>query len=324
MPDSVRGKRQKKATAIRWRCKAFFMTDAMDKLVRNWKIGQIQTLSPILSGTSSRTYSLQTSQGQYILRSVASRDQAERECAILRRLSGEGISAELVSAICEAGYIPYEGRYYSLQTCLPGKMPDLSKERQICSAAQTIGSFHKAMEALPQRRPDDDRFSAISLLQKAGTYSFPRGLFPETTGTVSQRREFLQSLEAQLSTDHCIHADLGPWNLLWDGVTIRIIDFGESRPGDIHFDLAAVVCGILSKCGDRESFLRRLALLRSTYEESAGPVDTGRLQAAVSLWLLRGALAAACMQDQTAGERACCRFAREILRWKSYTEREKI
>lgn len=56
-----------------------------------------------------------------------------------------------------------------------------------------------------------------------------------------------------------IHGDLGPWNLLRGGDgTIRVIDFGEMRPGDCYYDFATLLAGIINHTdgGERRSACR--------------------------------------------------------------------
>ncbi len=170
-----------------------------------------------------------------------------------------------------------------------------------------------------------DRFSAIQLLLQTEGISLPTGLFPENVTTMVERAHYIQKLEKALSEDQIIHGDLGVWNMLWNGECVHIIDFGECRTGDIHFDLAALICSMLSKCKDAECFSHNLSQVLDTYEGIAGSVDMRKLHISVYLWLLRGALASAVYtHDCTKRKFLCQHFANELIRYRHYTDNEGI
>lgn len=101
----------------------------------------------------------------------------------------------------------------------------------------------------------------------------------------------IRHAENTMGREQIIHGDLGSWNMLWDQKQIRFIDFGECRLGDYSFDIAAIMASILRAAPDVPKQYENLDLFLRTYEEQFHPVDRARLQTAVWLWLLRGALA---------------------------------
>ncbi|WP_369009958.1 phosphotransferase [Paenibacillus dendritiformis] len=66
-----------------------------------------------------------------------------------------------------------------------------------------------------------------------------------------------------------IHGDLGAWNLLRRKGRIYIIDFGEARLGDRHFDAAAALVSTASDNASVEETVTRLENFRRGYEGNA-------------------------------------------------------
>ncbi len=288
-------------------------------LINNWDIGTILDFSPVLQGTSCRTYTVQTSQGKYILRGFDSHQQAEQESKVFRVLQGTKIGAELVYTKCGNAYLSANGKYYNLQTFLHGKKANLADEHQVRAAAQSVSKLHKALRQCTLSTYS--RFSTDALLQQSSELDLPAQLFPKETATTEQRQRFVRDLEQEFFQCQAIHADLGDWNMLWNGNALQIIDFGECRAGDIYCDLAAVICSILEKCSTKEIFTHLMTVFLKVYQENGTEIHNKKLDKAVYIWLLRGILASSInIHDASKRDRICKHFMYEIMKYESYRE----
>ncbi len=297
------------------------MREIAYNLIPMWSLGNIRDLTPTNSGTSCDSFIVEAESGKYILRGLTSQRQAEQESAVSQILLETGIGARLIPTHQGTYYVPYGDRYYNLQTFLPGLKPDFIDEQQVIAAGKATAKLHSALAQSHYPFSDEDRFSTVPLLFRTQGISLPGVLFPEGKTTMEERVEYISELEKQLSQNQVIHGDLGSWNMLFNGDKIHIIDFGECRTGDVHFDLAALTCSILAKCDNRDRFLRNFAKLLNSYEEIADPVDLRKLTICVYLWLLRGVLASiADIQDPSKAEKICQHFTSELLRFKFFTK----
>ncbi|MFD2446467.1 phosphotransferase [Bacillus sp. CGMCC 1.16607] len=88
-----------------------------------------------------------------------------------------------------------------------------------------------------------------------------------------------------------IHGDLGIWNMLWMGGTIKIYDFGEVRLGDYHFDIAAAITSSIRENSSEYETREAVINFIKGYEKYGRKIDVNKLLINIQLWYLRGMLA---------------------------------
>ncbi len=293
----------------------------MYELINNWNIGQILDISQVSQGTSCSTFIVHALQGKYILRGFKQYQQAVQEAEVFRVLQGTGIGAELVYTKNKKAYVFDSEKYYNLQTFLYGEKPNLRNEMQVCATAQTVSELHKALRNCTFSFSAYDRFSTDTLLQQTSEWKLIGELFPKEIATTEQRRKFITSLEQEFHQSQVIHADLGEWNMLWSGNKLQVIDFGECRAGDIYCDLAAVACSILARCNNAGDFNGLLSIFLETYKQGGETINFEKLDKAIYIWLLRGALASSInIQEPIKREVICKHFLKQITRYALYIE----
>lgn len=105
--------------------------------------------------------------------------------------------------------------------------------------------------------------------------------------TLAQADRAAESLAALPPRDvQLIHGDLGPWNMLDDRGTVRVIDFGEARLGDPYFDLASALAGLVNHSAPERRAQNAAAFLDACRERL--PLDLPRLKEQLALWAWRG------------------------------------
>ncbi len=291
------------------------------EIIRNWDIGKILSVSPVVQGASCKTYTIHSSMGKYILRGFDSHQQAEQEAEVFRALRGTKIGAELIQTKNKESYVFDNEKFYNLQTFIYGKKPNLKDEAQVCAAAKTVSKLHETLEKSTFSFSTYNRFSTDSLLQQVSDLDLPEQAFPKGIVTGEQRRHFVANIEREFCQNQVIHADLGDWNMLWNGNEVQIIDFGECRAGDFYFDLAAIISSILAKCDNKEDFICLLTVFLDTYTQKGIIINYEKLSKAVYIWLLRGILASTVnIHELSRRKRLCSHFMNEMIKYKLYIE----
>ena len=88
-----------------------------------------------------------------------------------------------------------------------------------------------------------------------------------------------------------IHGDLGKWNLLYNSPKVYIIDFGEVRKGDNHFDVAAILTPMIGFDLSEEFTCKYLRAFHEQYKNYMENFQWEKLQKNIQLWILRGIFA---------------------------------
>lgn len=115
-----------------------------------------------------------------------------------------------------------------------------------------------------------------------------------------------------------IHGDLGAWNLLLRKGRIYIIDFGEVRLGDRHFDAAAALVSTAADNASVEETVTRLEDFCRGYAANAEPLDLERLREQIHLWIVRGSVAV--VRHYGANERTS-RYCRQSMATMEHFDR---
>lgn len=88
-----------------------------------------------------------------------------------------------------------------------------------------------------------------------------------------------------------IHGDLGKWNLLFNGSQIYLIDFGEVRSGNNHFDVAAVLTSTINWNLTETEILNHLTDFSTGYRLNFNEFSWSSVNENITLWLTRGMIA---------------------------------
>lgn len=263
----------------------------LDFVVSHWLDIGTFTISEIKGGTSGGSYLVTARDGTFVLRQLRSATAAMQEYEISRLLSDMGIAAAIHPTRQGSPFLQVRDSCFNLQSFLPGCAPDLSDRAAVAAAANSLAAMQQRLETCDLTVLDSDRFHTMSLWERSKSQAPLFAPFFPPDCTVEAMEATIRHAENTMGREQIIHGDLGSWNMLWDQKRIHFIDFGECRLGDYSFDIAAIMASILRAAPDGPKQYENLDLFLRTYEEQFHPVDRARLQTAVWLWLLRGALA---------------------------------
>ena len=259
-------------------------------ILKNWPIQGFPTLERIQSGTTCSAFLVHSCNGNYLLRCFSSSRRAELESAVYCHLKPVDVIPPFIPTHSDTLFFENDHGIFTLQQFISGTAPDLWDTEQLIFSASSIGKLHTGLRSCTAA-PTSDRFDTIEMLQRAASDPRLYYLFPNSMENTAQMVKYIQQLEACLNSDQPIHADLGVWNTLWDGTKVWIIDFGEYRLGDFHFDLAAFLSGLIRPDRDLDSICAQLCVLLSAYEKYGSKIDSSKLMICLYFWFLRGALA---------------------------------
>ncbi|WP_342539535.1 hypothetical protein MHI39_14585 [Heyndrickxia sp. FSL K6-6286] len=92
-------------------------------------------------------------------------------------------------------------------------------------------------------------------------------------------------------SNYDIQSDLGIWNLLINKNKIYLINFGEVRKGNNHFDIAAILSSTLKMNDEDYQIITNLNEFRNGYLKHYNDFDWSILRENLNLWFIRGMLA---------------------------------
>jgi aminoglycoside phosphotransferase (APT) family kinase protein len=248
-------------------------------LERAYSIGQIIRIEPLAKGTSSDAKLVVASDGKYVLRKLKSELQAETEYKLANRLQSYNITPPILLA-AEDVCIKLDETYYNLQPY----MDSIAREEiDYFELGQKVGQMHLAMQQEDNIPEQPDRFDlgvTWNRVQK-------RYHDEEAEWLRKLNAPVTQAISYQHEKNGMIHADLGKWNIIYTQAGYRIIDFGEARYGNTHFDLAALLDSSVKWTGEQED---RIGSLHSFIEGYMlyGKVDADLLLENIHLWIMRG------------------------------------
>ncbi|WP_223068646.1 phosphotransferase [Paenibacillus caui] len=282
---------------------------------QNYDIGAVEKLQKINAGRSSMAMLVAAGSGQYVLRRLRNRQQAELEYKISHKLLHFELCPPILLARDMRPFAQNEDECYNLQLYMDND-PKGSEEVDDVKLGHAIAVFHLELAAL-DGLPQPDRFelgamwSTIQNRDNTDSSSWMRSL--------AERVQELLSFELSSSnTSSCsgdwIHGDLGKWNMLFPRSrkrsSVLLIDFGEARKGNRHFDMAAVLASLLKSCRTDEDWKRRISAFAYGYQSGGKVVDFAELAAYTEFWLIRGAVAVLAHNGTT---EASARFVREVM-----------
>ncbi|MBG9735664.1 hypothetical protein ABD86_22745 [Paenibacillus alvei] len=252
-------------------------------LERAYSIGQVISIEPLAKGTSSEAKLVVASEGKYVLRKLNSELQGKIEYEIANRLQSYNITPPILLA-AEDVCIKLDKAHYNLQPYMDSIE---CEEIDYFELGQTVGHMHLVMQQDDYILEQPDRFD----LAVAWNNVQERYHDEEAEWLLDLQAQVTQAISYQYEKNCTIHADLGMWNVIYTHSGYRIIDFGEARYGNTHFDLAAVLdSGMKWTTGDQED---SIGPLRSFIEGYMlyGKVDADELLENIQLWIIRGMVA---------------------------------
>lgn len=248
-------------------------------LERAYSIGQIIRIEPLAKGTSSDAKLVVASDGKYVLRKLKNELQGETEYKLANRLQSFNITPPILLA-AEDVCIKLDETYYNLQPY----MDSIAREEiDYFELGQTVGQMHLAMQHEDNIPEQPDRFD----LDLTWNRVQKRYRDEEAEWLCELQAPVTQAISYQHEKNGMIHADLGMWNVIYTHSGCRIIDFGEARYGNTHFDLAALLDSSVKWTGEQEDRIRSLHSFIEGYM-LYGKVDADLLLENIHLWIVRG------------------------------------
>ncbi|MDT8978859.1 aminoglycoside phosphotransferase family protein [Paenibacillus sp. chi10] len=251
-------------------------------LEQAYSIGQVIYIEPLAKGTSSDAKLVVASEGKYVLRKLKSELQGKTEYEIANRLQSYNITPPILLA-AEDVCIKLDEAHYNLQPYM-----DSIERQQIdyLELGQTVGQMHLVMQQDDNILEQPDRFD----LAVAWNNVHDRYRDEKAEWLLDLQAHVTQVISYQHEKNCLIHADLGMWNVIYTHSGYRIIDFGETRYGNTHFDLAALLDSGVKWDGDQEDSIRSLRSFIEGYM-LYGKVDADLLLENIHLWIMRGMVA---------------------------------
>ncbi|WP_339216936.1 phosphotransferase [Ornithinibacillus sp. FSL M8-0202] len=258
----------------------------LKEIVRNeYGVSSIEEITKIESGISSNAKRIVTADGNYILRRVKSVEQAITEYKISQELRHDNLSSIIILNQDNAPYIKLNNEVYNLQT----EIPNLLEKDSInfFELGKTIAIFHSRVQKIDGLFSQEDRFPLERMWNQVKVN--PKFDATEYSGKLTKLVE--QCLSYNHKDNYYIHGDLGKWNLLFDKSNIYIIDFGEVRRGNNHFDISAVLSSTINwSLGDEQLFLQ-VRQFKNGYGSNFHQWNHAILRESFHLWFTRGMVA---------------------------------
>jgi len=251
-----------------------------------YDIGRIQRVEVMKQGTSSEAKCIDSSAGRYVLRKLRDERQAVNEERLHHVLSLQNISPAMVIARNGLSYVHLNDEIYNLQYYVEETVPYDQETMHFVEFGNMLARFHHAAHKL-EIMDQQDRF-ALSLLWSQ-VRDEVRGSLSATIGSLEGHVE--QCTEYIVRNDSLIHGDLGVWNMLFMKQKTLLIDFGEVRRGDPHFDVAAALTSMIPATARANESISTIEEVMEGYAEAGGLLTREQLYEQIHLWMLRGWLA---------------------------------
>ena len=255
------------------------------EILKQFSIDDVIEIKEIGAGNTSEAMLVMTDAGKYILRKMRDTSQAMTEYAISEALKEYNLSPEILVSRDNQPYVEHDGGIYNLQVYLEHdkKKQDIDFEE----LGRVVGLYHHKTRDLEGIYEQEDRFSLKDMYDQL--------LENKSLDSLEQKVELIELVEECLSYKHdnnCyIHGDLGVWNMLFSKEDIYLIDFGEVRRGNNHFDIAAVLASTIVWNKSGQEVLNSLNNFRSGYLEYFYEFNIEVLKESLKLWIVRGILA---------------------------------
>ncbi|MDO3410838.1 aminoglycoside phosphotransferase family protein [Saccharibacillus sp. CPCC 101409] len=282
---------------------------------RGFGIGHIRSENNASAGISSGARLIASETGIYVLRRMRGREQALTEYRIAEALKGRSVCPEIRIASDGNPWIESESAFYNLQHYIE-PLPPGAVVVDFEELGAKAGLLHTALSGLeldaqPDRFELQSKWSAFLARYPGAERNAAVKRIGTAVSACSEAEDAARAARSgqEKAAESYIHGDLGRWNLVFGAEGARIIDFGEVRRGDRHFDLAALLVSTLELKGT-ETARRNLRAFKRGYEERAIRIEDTLLHAAIRLWNVRGA--AALLESRGPDEKVL-RYAESLL-----------
>lgn len=268
------------------------MNNYIDNVISNYYIENISKIEAINKGNTSNAIYILSDNGEWILRKLKDKNQGISEYTISNILINDSICPEIITTKSNVGYSYYQGKYYNLQQYIK---PDTMKNdiETFKVLGRTLGILHNKLKDNMDIVEQEDRFSLKELWKQcknkcSNVEKHLDYLFSKTSDIESFIDEMCSAENVKTTF---IHGDLGKWNLINASKKIYIIDFGEARRGDNHFDIAAVLTSMMNFDFGNDFAYKCLCTFYESYISYMNNFQWESLQKNIHLWILRGILA---------------------------------
>ncbi|MGV3464499.1 MAG: phosphotransferase [Heyndrickxia sp.] len=256
------------------------------KLSDHYPIKKVMEVKEIGNGNTSNAKLVITMDGSYILRKVRDTKQAITEFLISKALLKQNISPNILLSNHQLPYMNEREDVYNLQLYIENQQ-DKNKEIDFYHLGKTISIFHSISKSIEGIYEQDDRFVLDRMWMEL--------IQMEEFNNLECKTQLINMFEECLNYNHnnnCyIHGDLGIWNLLFCHSQIYIIDFGEVRKGNNHFDISAVISSTIDWNQGKDKIITSLNDFKYGYISNFETFSWKVLKENLSLWFTRGIIA---------------------------------
>jgi thiamine kinase-like enzyme len=255
--------------------------DYIDEIMNEYSIGDIVQTRELTQGNTSNARLIVTPNGKFILRKLKDTKQAMTEFTISNELLTYRISSEILLTNNNVPYVKRNNEVYNLQRYIEHDVP--KQEIDFETLGNVIATFHSSVQHIEGIYEQDDRFSLPVMWQECKSRS------------IEENKDLTDLVEQCLAYKHeenCyIHGDLGKWNLLFSEQNIYVIDFGEVRKGNNHFDIAAVLTSTIDWKLEDASIIDSFINFKKGYDAVFEEIDWTLLRENINSWFVRGIVA---------------------------------
>ncbi|GGE60345.1 phosphotransferase [Priestia taiwanensis] len=253
------------------------MNSKIIDILREYPIQPIVQIAELKKGNTSRPILITTTNNTYVLRRIKDIKQAKTEFLISKALSEYKISSTIVETKNQLPYVHRIESVYNLQPYI--KHDIVKREIDFEMLGKVILTFHDVIRSIEGIYEQPDRFALSDMWKELihRNVEIQGGLYHIVEKCLAYEED---------DTGY-IHGDLGKWNLLFYGQDIYIIDFGEVRKGNQHFDLAAVITSTIDWQSNDSWMIHALQQFQRGYQG----INWRMLKEQIDVWLIRGIVA---------------------------------
>jgi Ser/Thr protein kinase RdoA (MazF antagonist) len=225
----------------------------MEALLRNWNIGSINTIEPIVSYWGKTSLVKTVDEHYFILKEKADSSQAEQESHLLAQLSKVGAPVAVpIRTINGTCYASSAGKIFCLYPRLPGAIIAHHYADDAAGRAQRFGQAIAFLHTCLRKCNPRSGFPEMKLVEQIHEWALPciRRNSAIVEGDTIERiwgevAPQMASLYPELP-QQLIHRDLNPANMLFQaGELTGFVDFDMVVHGPRLFDLCYCASSIL-------------------------------------------------------------------------------